>query len=245
MLVREGIDRNETADRRLASILAAVAGALNAAAFFEVGFFSANMTGNVSTLSSRLAIGEWHTAAFYLSIVLAFILGAAGSTLMIHAGRRRTIPGIYAYSILVEAILLFALGAADLWLLEVWRTPVLVLGLAFLMGLQNAVVTRISGARVRTTHISGMATDIGIELATAFDILRGREVADVAAQNGRKLRLHLYTVLSFLLGGIAGVAIYRAIDGYLLVLLATLLLVTALSGIVRASRATQSEPISP
>jgi uncharacterized membrane protein YoaK (UPF0700 family) len=33
----------------------------------------------------------------------------------------------------------------------------------FLMGLQNAVVTRISNARVRTTHVSGTATDIGIE----------------------------------------------------------------------------------
>ena len=41
--------------------------------------------------------------------------------------------------------------------------------------LQNAVVTHISDARVRTTHVSGMATDIGIELGTAFDILRGRE----------------------------------------------------------------------
>ncbi|MGO8462711.1 DUF1275 family protein, partial [Rhizobium ruizarguesonis] len=50
----------------------------------------------------------------------------------------------------------------------------LVPGLAFLMGLQNAVVKRISDARVRTTHVSGMATDLGIELGIAFDILCGR-----------------------------------------------------------------------
>ncbi|MCP5810116.1 DUF1275 domain-containing protein, partial [Klebsiella pneumoniae] len=80
-----------------------------------------------------------------------------------------------AYSILVEACLLALLGLADIWLLTVWRPPLLILGLAFLMGLQNATVTRISDARVRTTHVSGMATDIGIELGIAFDILRGRE----------------------------------------------------------------------
>ncbi len=66
------------------------------------------------------------------------------------------------------------------------------------MGLQNAVVTRISDARVRTTHVSGMATDIGIELGIAFDILRGRDRETDAAHNRSKLRLHLYTIAAFL-----------------------------------------------
>jgi uncharacterized membrane protein YoaK (UPF0700 family) len=234
MLVSEGFDRDETTDCRLASVLSAVAGALNTAAFYEVGFFSANMTGNVATFSSRNATGEWISALFYLSVVLAFIAGAATSTLLINAGRRRYLSGIYAYSIMVEAILLYALGCADLWLLTRWRVPVLVLGLAFLMGIQNAVVTRISGARVRTTHVSGIATDIGIELATAFDIVRGRHSKDEAAHNQSKLRLHLYTIMSFLIGGIAGVVIYRATGGYLLILSAGVLFVTALTGIARS-----------
>jgi len=40
--------------------------------------------------------------------------------------------------------LLALLGCADLWLALGLRGPVLILGLSFLMGLQNAVVTRIS-----------------------------------------------------------------------------------------------------
>src|ERR1700733_12935132 len=63
----------------------------------------------------------------------------------ISAGRRRGLRGVYAYVILSEGALLPALGCADLWLLAKWRESTLVLGLAFLMGLQNAVVTRISG----------------------------------------------------------------------------------------------------
>lgn len=233
MLIREGGDRTEAIDQWLASCLACIAGALNAAAFYAVGFFSANMTGNVSSLSDHIALGQWGPGAFYLGIILAFIAGSMSSTLLISAGRRRRIHRIYAYSIFAEAVLLGALGCADLWLLHRWRDPVLVLGLAFLMGLQNAVVTRISGARVRTTHVSGMATDIGIELATAIDILRGHETRDSAAQTWGKMRLHFYTILSFLAGGIAGIVIYRAIGGYLLIMSAFLLLIIALAGGIR------------
>lgn len=236
MLVTEGADRNAVIDRRLASSLAAVAGALNAAAFYAVGFFSANMTGNISILSDHIAVGDWLPGLFYLAIVLTFILGAAVSTLLISAGRRRNVPAIYAYSILTEALLLGLLGAADLWLLGAWRAPVLVVGLAFLMGLQNAVVTRISDARVRTTHVSGMATDIGIELGVAFDILRGRERTADAASNRAKLLLHVHTILAFLIGGIVGVLAYRAVGGFLLIGTAALLLAIALPAIFKVRK---------
>ncbi|AVA25490.1 YoaK family protein [Rhizobium sp. LEGMi198b] len=241
MLVRQGSHRNEKIDRGLAASLAAIAGALNASAFYAVGFFSANMTGNVSTLSDDLAIGQWLSALFYGGIVVAFILGAAVSTLIINEGRRRNVYAIYAYSILTEAGLLALLGCADLWLLAIWRVPVLVLGLAFLMGVQNAVVTRISDARVRTTHVSGMATDLGIELGIAFDILCGREPKTEARHNLTKLRLHLYTIAAFLIGGILGVVIYRAVGGYLLILAAALLTMIALDAIRRA-KSTLSAP---
>lgn len=234
MLVREGEHRNDEMDRRLASLLAAVAGGLNAAAFYAVGFFSANMTGNVSALSDHFAFAQWSAGLFYFAIVLTFIGGSALSTLLINAGRRRRMHRVYAYIILAEGLLLGILGCADLWLLDAWRAAVMVLGLAFLMGLQNAVVTRISGARVRTTHVSGTATDIGIELAMAFDIMRGREPRTERGRNWNKLRLHVYTIMSFLIGGIVGVVAYRNFGGWLLVVAGVMLFVTALATISQA-----------
>lgn len=233
MLIRQGDARSGEIDRRLACILAAVAGALNTAAFHAVGFFSANMTGNVSALSDHLALGDLLLAAFYLTIVLIFIGGAGVSTLLINAGRRRQIHGIYAFSILAEAILLALLGCADLWVPAVHGGPALILGLSFLMGLQNAVVTRISNARVRTTHVSGMATDIGIELGMLFDIARRGEPHEEAGPYRAKLRLHGMTVLSFFAGGIIGVLAYKEVGGLLLVAAAVPLLGIALPGIVR------------
>lgn len=233
MLISQGSARNERINLNLACSLALITGALNAAAFYAVGFFSANMTGNVSALSDHLATARWNQALFFLAVVIIFVLGAAISSLLINSGRRRGIAAIYAYSILVEAILLALLGIADIWLLAAWRPPLLTLGLAFLMGLQNATVTRISDARVRTTHISGMATDIGIELGIAMDILRGREPDAHAAENRTRLTLHIWTIGAFLTGGVLGVFAYQHVGGYLLLICAALLFVISFKGIRR------------
>ncbi|WBO20681.1 YoaK family protein [Sphingomonas abietis] len=228
MLIRQGDKRNERIDRWLASVLASVAGGLNAAVFHAVGFFSANMTGNVSALSSLLAYGRWLQGLGYLSIVMTFVGGAMASTLVIDAGLRRGMRPIYARVVIAEALLL-----ALLWLTEVALprlvsgVPLLILGLSFLMGLQNAVVTHISNARIRTTHVSGMATDVGIELAKLVHQRRQRDKAGENEELVTKLRLHLQTIGFFLAGGIVGVLLYRLIGiGTLLIASLPLLLIS-------------------
>lgn len=245
MLVHYGSTRTQTIDRRLACTLAGVAGALNATAFYAVGFFSANMTGNVSSLSDHLALGHWHAATFYALIVLIFMVGSAASTLCINAGRRRGYRGIYALTILIEAFLLAGLGGAALWLSPAWRVPTTVLGLAFLMGLQNAVVTRISDARVRTTHVSGMATDIGIEIGILVDIMCKREPSGDVDDVRNRLLLHVETVLSFLGGGIIGLLLYRGIGSTTLEVAAIVLAAIALPAIRRAGQGGRSAPPFP
>ncbi|KAB7739712.1 DUF1275 domain-containing protein [Parvibaculum sedimenti] len=234
MLIRQGPDRDDHVDLRLGCLLAGVAGALNAAAFHAVGFFSANMTGNVSALSDHIALGSFTTGTFFLAIILIFVFGALVSTLLINAGRRRRMHSIYAFSILAEAVLLTLLGCADLWLPAAQRGPALILGLSFLMGLQNALVTRISDTRVRTTHVSGMTTDIGIELAMLLDIALRREPSVDPSPYKSKLRLHLQTVLSFLVGGVIGVAVYHAVGALLLFGTALFLFAIAIEGILSA-----------
>ena len=162
--------------------------------------------------------------------------GAMCAALTIDAGRRQRMAGIYAYAIVAESILLLALGCADLWVVWRWRVPVVVLGLAFLMGFQNAVGTRISGAKVRTTHISGLATDIGIELAAAIDKVRFLGNGIGAAGNPMKLRLHVCTVLSFLAGGVGGVLMFRSIGAYMLIVSAALLFAIAFLAIAQSRR---------
>ena len=197
---------------------------MNAAGFYAVGVFSSNMTVNVSSLADHLALADLVATLPHLGLVAAFVLGAAASAVLLNAGRRRGMAHIYALSILAEAALLAGLACAVL----------LSYGLSFLMGMQNAVVTRISNARVRTTHVTGMVTDIGIELGNLLDLawhrrgLRGRD----AEYNAGKLLLHGVTVLSFLGGGVAGVLAYRRLGPLFLFGAALLLLLLAVPGII-------------
>jgi uncharacterized membrane protein YoaK (UPF0700 family) len=245
MLVRQGSARTDSVDRRLACALAAIAGAINCTAFQAVGFFAANMTGNVSMGSNRIALLEFSPALFYLAVIGVFVTGALLSTLLISSGLRREVRTIYATSILIESALMALLGLVEVASPIQHPTSVLVLGSSFLMGWQNAVVTRISGARVRTTHVSGMITDIGIELALLFDSVAGRKIPDDASANESKLKLHCATVLSFFAGGVAGVVVYQAVHAVLFLIAAVLLLAMSITALLRTRTAAASLPVEP
>ena len=230
MLVREGDQRTLGIDIRLAALFAAIAGSLNAAGFQATGFFSSNMTGNVSALSDHMALAQFGAVRLFSALIASFIAGAFVSGLLIETGRKRGVRAIYAYSITLEAALLAILGAADILLSSGRSETALVLGLSFIMGLQNAATTRISNARVRTTHVSGMATDIGLGLAA---VLSSSPLLPEAAA---RLRLHLSTIVSFVIGGTAGVLLYTEIGGYLLICCAGVLLAISLPEGRRAAR---------
>ncbi|ORM62776.1 DUF1275 domain-containing protein [Pantoea rodasii] len=234
MLITSENTRTFNTDIRLACTLAAVAGALNTAAFETVGFFSANMTGNVSSLSDHLAKANLHVGLFFLLIVLLFVAGSSVSTLIINSGRRKQIRGIYAINILLEGLALLALGVIESWFSFSESGVLLILSLSFLMGLQNAVVTRISNARVRTTHVSGTATDIGIELAMLFDVLRRKESPKDAPLYIERLKLHFFTVMAFLLGGVLGIFLLQTLSYKFLIVIGVMLSALALSALQRS-----------
>lgn len=153
---------------RLAITLAWVAGCTNILTILTCGQVTSHISGTASNLGRDVAEGAWEAAAYPLYLLIAFFFGAAASAVVTELGRRRGWESIYILPMAIEAVLLalFALGieihnpayretGIDLY----WLT-----GLASLaMGLQNATITRISGGVVRTTHATGILTDLGIE----------------------------------------------------------------------------------
>lgn len=221
MLVLEGDRRTIEIDVKLATILAAVAGAINAAGFQATGFFSANMTGNVSALSDNLGLGRMAIVGLFGGLVAAFVFGAFVSGLLINAGRKRKAPAVYAYSIALEGLLLIGLGCLYVSSREFGRSQLFIMSLSLVMGLQNAATTRISNARVRTTHVSGMATDIGLACAGLFASHQDRLNAY------QTLRLHLATIFAFVVGGFFGVFLFVAMGGVVYMIAGALLLFIA------------------
>ena len=234
MLIHYGVNRSSILDFKLGYSLAFIAGALNSAGFYALGFFSANMTGNFSVGADKIALGDLYSGGMYLLLPLVFILGAALAALVVELGLKQGFSRIFSLSIATEAVMLFLLGLFQLWYPKMGMG--MVTGLCLLLGFQNAVVTRISNWRVRTTHVSGMSTDIGIGIGTLIaTCLAGKDLPDRAVLMDN-LKLHSVTVLMFALGGISGVVVYKFLGGILLMIAALLLMLAALPSLFADTR---------
>jgi hypothetical protein len=108
---------------------------------------------------------------------------------------------VKAFVVVVEAglLLVFGLFGAAINLSSGLFIPLTVLLLCFIMGLQNALITKISNAEIRTTHVTGLVTDIGIELGKLL-YFNGADAPTKIVANRRKLRIHLTLVGCFFIG---------------------------------------------
>lgn len=222
-----GHQRSAAANRQLGLTLAFVAGAINAGGLLAVGQYTSHVTGMVSSVADHLVLGRHRLVLLALGAVAAFGLGAASTALMVNFARRRRLYSEYALPLLVEAILLLAFGVLGARMAAAPALPFTVALLCYIMGLQNALVTKLSQAEIRTTHMTGIVTDIGIELGRLLYPNRDRSLAPVVA-NRRRLALLLALLGAFLAGGVAGALGFRRV-GYLSTLpLAALLCVLAI-----------------
>jgi uncharacterized membrane protein YoaK (UPF0700 family) len=200
-----GQRRAASSNRQLGFVLAFVAGAANAGGFLAVGQYTSHMTGIVSAVADHLALGAFGLMAAGCGAVLSFVLGAACCAIIVNFARRRRLHSTYALPLLFEALLLLAFGVLGRRLadVELLLVPATVSLLCFMMGLQNAVITKLSNAEIRTTHVTGVLTDMGIELGRALYWNRDDGAPRVVANRGR-LCLLAGLASSFLAGGVAG-----------------------------------------
>lgn len=177
-----------------AAALACVAGMVNVVGYlgFEHQAIT-HLTGTTSLLGAALAQGNLRAVLQLAGMLLAFMLGAVLSGLLIkdsvlQLGRRYGVALSFEAALLVLAVPLFEQGA--------FAGPLLA---AVAIGLQNAMATTYSGAIIRTSHVSGMFTDLGISIGHA---LRGLPV------DHRRLSLCLVIISAFLAGGVIGAVLY-------------------------------------
>ena len=103
-------------------------------------------------------------------------------------------------------LLAFGLLGANIEQLRWFYLPATVMLLCYIMGLQNAMITKVSKSEIRTTHVTGMVTDIGIELGKLFYWnAAGQSDERVPVRADRaKLRVLSCMVSLFFVGGVAG-----------------------------------------
>jgi uncharacterized membrane protein YoaK (UPF0700 family) len=228
--------RTRRANRQLGAVLAFVAGAVNAGGFLAVQRYTSHMTGIVSAIADDLAVGSFALALAGLVSLAAFIAGAATTALLVNWAHRRDLPSKYALALLLEAmlLLLFGLVGANLKSLQYLLVPTAVLLLCFIMGLQNATVTKISQAEIRTTHMTGVITDLGIELGRLLYWNRNPEGNSIhfVQANRDRLAIHATILGLFFAGGVVGAMAFKAMGFSATIPIALLLIAMAAPSVV-------------
>ncbi|WP_332702556.1 YoaK family protein [Devosia sp.] len=222
-------------DTILGVVLAFIAGAINAGGLLAIGQYTSHMTGIVSAVADNLALGLFGVVGAGIIALIAFTAGAGCSAVLINWGRRNARTRQYAYPIALEALLLLAFGvlgtaSRDAPQFMVLAAPLL----CFIMGLQNATITKISGARMRTTHLTGMVTDIGIELGKYLYWHRDKTKAEAlrVTADRKKLGILLRVVGMFFLGGVVGALGFGHLGYVFSIPLAGILMVMAVPRLV-------------
>jgi len=206
--------RSPRTNLHLGVTLAAVAGALNAGGFLAVGQYTSHMTGMLAAATDDLVLGRVLPAMAALVSLISFASGAASTALIVNFAKRNRLPYIYTPVLLLEAILLllFGLIGTKLQQHEVITVSFTTVLLCYTMGLQNALITKISNAEIRTTHVTGLVTDIGIEVGKMLYWNKDKSMStpnEEVGANRKKLRLHLMLVGAFFVGGVLGASAFK------------------------------------
>jgi uncharacterized membrane protein YoaK (UPF0700 family) len=200
----------------LAVTLSLVGGFTNAVTFIACNrTYTSHMTGAATSFGMALSERSAPGAYFYGVLLLAFLLGALASAAMTEGARLLGRKSGFVLPLTVEAILLCGLIAMyhHLWGLSANADGAMAFLASFAMGLQNATITKISGNVIRTTHLTGVMTDLGLEgmqyalwcwrrHSRTFALTRSRRILNVSRRHPTARRLLVLNAIfiSFICG---------------------------------------------
>jgi uncharacterized membrane protein YoaK (UPF0700 family) len=219
MFRHQGKTRTLKHNLGIASLLSFVAGVVNVAGFIAVQRLTTNVTGHFAYFVDEIfKLNFWKGFVYFLYIFF-FFLGSFVSNLLVEIISKKNENYVFIIPTIIESVILF--GGAFFGQFFISKNPdVLAFCLLFAMGLQNSLVTTISNATVRTTHLTGLFTDLGIELSQLF-FYKHKEQKDKLLSS---IKLRLTIISFFFVGGIIGGVFYSTLGLYVLAIAATALI---------------------
>ena len=152
-----------------------------------------HMTGNVSMLAMAFIAWQPNTIIYLILVLLCYVIGSFYSGLILgnsHFSLTRR------YGVPLSLVAFFIVLC---WLLLPYFPRYALLWACVAMGVQNAMVSHYKGTIIRTTHLSGVLTDLGLALGYKA---RGLPV------ESKRVVLHLLILAGFIVGGILASWLY-------------------------------------
>jgi uncharacterized membrane protein YoaK (UPF0700 family) len=199
MLRKFNTSRSLIDNIKLAVLTAFTAGMVNVASFILFFSFTSNVTGYYAILAEEISSGNWFQVAVVFVWIILYMAGSFVSNfIVIHINKKYSYLS-HSLPLVLEFIIFIILGFYGTFFYKetLLETEVLTALLLFSMGLQNGLTASITNFAVKTTHLTGLTTDLGIHLSmlTKASYRDNQQVRD-------KIKLMLYIVLGYLTGGI-------------------------------------------
>ena len=218
MFRHKGSRRTFSHNLRLASTLSFIAGIVNIAGVLSVSTLTTNVTGHFAFFAEQISLKNYAKAITFIVFIFFFLTGAFVSNFLVEIVSLKKPRIAHAVPMFLEVILLCVVGLS-----QDYTPECIAYTLLFAMGLQNALVTKISQSTVRTTHLTGLFTDLGIELSQLFFYKKPIELKRLSVS----ISLRLSIILFFFIGGVLGGLFYKTYELKIL-LFAAFVLVLAL-----------------
>lgn len=193
---------------QLGVLTAFAAGMVNVASVAIFFSFTSNVTGHFAILAEEIAKQNWYQAAAVLAWIAAFFIGNFITNLIVIHAKEKSRQLSHVIPLVLEIACLLSVGFYGQYFYQetLMETEWLVGILLFAMGIQNGLTASISNFAVKTTHLTGLTTDLAI-LLSMFTKKSYRENEELKG----KAQLLLSVVTSYMIGGIiAGVIILVA-----------------------------------
>jgi len=194
-------------------LLAFQAGLINVGGLLSVHRFVSHVTGFATNAGVEFSESNYLSGLSMVLIPIMFLLGSAISGFFIERNRENNKNPNYVLVLTLMAFIFFTVAiAGSLGFFGTFgeslagaRDYLLLISLSLSCGLQNAVVTSWSGAVVRTTHLTGVTTDLGIGIIKFFNL------KNIHLKNleGRANRLRTGIIFSFFMGSLIGAIIFK------------------------------------
>ncbi|UXX78462.1 DUF1275 domain-containing protein [Reichenbachiella carrageenanivorans] len=204
--------RNFVDNIQLGGLTAFSAGMVNVMSVIVFFAFTSNVTGHYAILAQEIAKGNWYEASIALIWISLFFFGNFTSNMLIIHGTSRLGQHLaHALPVMLEIACLIFVGIylQYFYIETLQETEILVGAMLFAMGLQNGLTASISNFSVKTTHLTGLTTDLGI----LFSMFTKKEYRENKALV-QKAQLLIVIMCCYMAGGIVSGVVYYSIDYY-------------------------------
>ena len=204
MFRHQGKARTFMHNLRLAALLSLVAGIVNITGVLALKTLTTNVTGHFAYFAEEIMRKDYAIAVTFLVFTLCFLLGSftANTVVEIVLLKRPRLAHVVpiALEIIILTVVALLFGTTSIYDLDGKIEAFLLL---FAMGIQNSLVTKVSQSTVRTTHLTGLFTDLGIELSQLLFYKKPEQQTKLKSNIYLRLSIISFFFIGCVLGGFA------------------------------------------